>query len=229
MSHRHHLIAVVIACVLILGLGFAFVPKFWAKAVPSYLTEHVPNLKIGHGHFLYNPPRLVLNDIHVLNTKEFGGDDAIRIGQVEVLLADYHHNPMTIRSITVQDVKGKLVMKGARDNFSALYKIMLNKRDEVPIGQMANMATLEHVYFRKVSIQNYDGSILLPIEDTEFEPIDALKKPVTVQYVVTDLLATIARQQAEASPALVVKSTADKVIDSVKSVGESIKNYFNSK
>lgn len=210
------------------ALAFGALPKLWARSAPAAIQEHFPNVTIGSSDFRYSPPRLVFKDIHVLNTAEFGGEDAIRIGQVELLLGGYRYNPLVIRSITVQDIKGKLVTKGTNDNFSILYQKFLNKRDEVPVGGMARETKLERVFFRNSSIQNYDGSIIYPIADTNFEPVGALTGTVTVQYVIADVLATIARQQSEAAPALMVKSTGEKLKDTVKSIGQAIENYLNS-
>ena len=226
MSRLQKIIVLLVAVLIGAGIIYAYLPKIWAKAAPAYLMTHIENLTVRDAVFFYAPPRLVLKDVHLTNPPQFGPGNAIKIGQIEVLFAGYSYSPLRIQSVTAQDIKGRLVIRGADDNFATLFNQLMAKKQEVALDEMARPARLDRVLVRHVTIQNEDGSVLLPMEDTAFQPIDSLSKTVSLQHVIVDVLGAIVGQQSQAGPALVVQGVTNKAVDTVKAIGKSIGKAF---
>lgn len=223
-SRSSRLVAVVFAVALIGGAGFFMIPYFWAKAVPGYLHDHIGSfLVVDHATFQHFPPRLVLTDVHLKNPRKFGPGDAVKIGRIEALLADYGRSPVAIKSITISNVEGRYILRDGDSNMGIVFKALMDRKRQVPEGEMARQALLGKLYIEDAFLSNEDGTTRIPLETVELEPKGELRKGGTLQHVTTDVLGAVVSQQSDAGAGLVVENIKEKAKNTLRAIGDSIR------
>jgi hypothetical protein len=220
---------IIVLLIVILGAGFYLAaPGMFAAAVPDYLNKNIGSfLVVDHSDFSRSPPELVLTGIHLKNPGEFGDGDAVTIGQANIVFNNYSHNPYSIKSITLQNIHGKQIVKGDTDNLTAVHSLLMDRKYQTPHGLMASPVVLGTFATHNASVTNEQGTIITPLKDKNLTPVGAMADNPPLQNVIVDVLGTIVEQQQAGTDSLAMKSMADKATETIKEIGSSMKSFFS--
>jgi hypothetical protein len=219
----------VLLIVVIGGVAFYMAPNMFASAVPDYLNKNIGSfLVIDQSDFSRSPPELVLKGIHLKNPGEFGAGDAVTIGQADIVFSDYSHDPYNIKSITLQNIQGKQILRNDTDNLTAVHSLLMDRKYQTPHGQMAIPVNLGVFITHNASVTSEDGKNATPLRDKNLTPIGTMADHPPLQNVIVDVLGSVVEQQQEGTNRLAVKDLADKATETIKNIGSSMKSFFSA-
>ncbi len=228
---KHSAKFAVIALVLVVAAAGAYItlPNMWAKAVPGFLNKNIGSfLVVDHSEFVQSPPELILTNVHLKNPAEFGTGDAITIGQINVVFNKYQRNPMDIKTITVQKVSGKQLVRDNVDNFKVIHKMLMDKKVQTPRGTMANTVVLGRFIIHDVRTESADGTIKTALSDKSLTPVSAMANNPPLQNVIVDILGTVIEQQQAGVTPPVIEDLKNEATKTIQSIGDSIKSFLTT-
>lgn len=212
--------------IILAAAGYYFAPVLWAKSVPGFLNKNIASfIVVDDAQFSRSPPELILTNVHLQNPAQFGLDDAITIGKINIVFDDYSHSPYHINSVTVQHIRGKYIEREDTDNFSILHAALMDKKIQTPRDELAKKVILKKFVIHDASVTSEDGKTILPLPQKSLTPIE---NEMVLQKVIIDVLGTVIEQQKTGTVPLAVNSLAGKAEETLKSIGESLKNYLTT-
>ena len=226
MSRRISKFLLPVCVLVILAAGVIYtLPDMWAKGVPGLLNKQVsPLIVVDKASFNRSPPELVLNNVHLLNPGAYGPGDAIAIGQINVVFEDYSRNPYRVKSITVQNIRGKYQYRDNRSNFVALHRALMERKIQTARGELAKNMTLQQFVIHDALLASADGQRIVPLAERRLSPVDNER---AVQDVVLDIFGTVIEQQLDGTTVFAVDNLATKAEETIKSLSDSVKGYFS--
>jgi hypothetical protein len=212
--------------VLAAGVAVYMAPCIYTASVPEYLNKNIGSfLVIDEATLTRSPPEMVLKGIHLKNPGEFGNGDAIMIQQANVVFNSFSRNPFEIKSVTLQHIRGKLIVRDKTDNLTAVHSLLMDRKYQTPHGEMAKPVVLENFIIHDNVISNEDGKIVNQIPDKALTPAVQAENP-SLQSVIVDVLGTVVEQQQSNQGDIAVQNMADKATETIKEIGTSIKSFL---
>jgi hypothetical protein len=220
---------IIVLLIVIFGVGlYISAPGMFAAAVPDYLNKNIGSfLVIDKSDFSRSPPELILTGIHLKNPGEFGDGDAVTIGQANIIFNNYGHNPYSIKSITVQNIHGKQIVRGDTDNLTAVHSLLMDRKYQTPHGLMASPVVLDKFITHNADVSSADGKVVTPLNDKNLTPVGAMAQNPPMQNVIVDVLGTIVEQQQAGTESIAMKGLADKAAETIKNIGSSMKSFLS--
>lgn len=223
---RSYLVPLILVVVVVLAGAAYFLPLLWAKGVPGYINQHVsPLIVIESASFSHSPPELILNKVHLKNPAAFGEGDAIIMDRINVVFEGYSRNPTHIRSIVVNDVKSRYIVRGNTDNFSALRQEMTIRKNQVARGQLAKSVMTDSIFMGPSTMQNEDGSIARAIPATEINFTNNPSSLPNGQRVIAGVMDLIIQQEQKGILGAKVEGFKEKAEETIRSIGQAIRDY----
>lgn len=208
---------------------WVYTPTLFARAVPRFLNERIASfIVVDQAEFTRSPPELILSGVHLQNPAAFGAGDAVTIGRVNVVFDDYSRSPYHIHSLTFQQIAGKQIIRDGHDNFSALHDILMDRKLQTPRGELARKVVLKNFILHDVRVTNEAGTVTTPLAEKRLTPQGAMANQPPLQTVIVDVLGTILEQQQSGTTVLAVEDLADKAGKTVRSIGDSLKEFLTT-